>query len=128
MKSFIAILGIFISSIGFSQNISGVWSDSSSTSFTNCTAIFAVDGDSVFVTHYLEFNGQPFVEYGSGTYKNGVLDYSVKVVVQIPGWSTAGIHHLELSADGRTLRGTYEDNADNTGELVLKKIYPIQKK
>lgn len=107
------------------QNFNGIWSDSSSTSFNNCYAIFAEDGDSIHVTHYLEFNGEPFVEYGSGIIKNDSLIYKVKVVQQIKGWKSAwGIHKLKISADKKSLRGTYTDNLGNTGSLVFKKSFP----
>ena len=106
------------------QDINGVWQDSSGSSFKNCYAIFAVKNDSVFYTHYLEYNDTPFVEYGIGKIKNNVLDYAVTVSLPIPGWSSAGIHHLVLSEDGLTLRGSYSDNLGNKGPIVFKRKFP----
>lgn len=128
MKKLLIILLIGLVKISNAQDINGVWADSSSSSFGNCYAIFSIQNDSVFMTHYIEFNGQPFVEHGSGTIKNGELNYHVKVTKQIPGWTTtAGDHHLVLSKDKRTLRGTYKDNVGNSGPLVFKKRFPQKK-
>lgn len=127
MQKIILTLGILFTQVTVAQksiDINGVWQDSSGTAFTNCTAIFAVKNDSVFYTHYLEFNKIPFVEYGKGKIKNGILNYIVTVSLQIPGWSTGGEHQLALSKDGLTLRGTYKDNLGNTGPLVFKKRFP----
>lgn len=102
----------------------GIWADSSSNSFTNCYAIFSVKNDSVFMTHYLEFNGEPFVEYGIGILKDAKLSYRVCVSKQIKGWTTTKGHHiLKLDADGKTLRGSYTDNSGNSGPLVFKKKF-----
>ena len=123
LTSFLIVfqLGFTFSLFG-QNNVNGLWEDATSSSaFSHCTAIFAQDGDSIFVTHYLEFNGQPFVEYGSGTIQGDTLIYEVKVTQQIPGWATSGTHQLILSEDKKTLKGTYTDNKGNTGELVFKK-------
>lgn len=127
MKLLIALTLLFSTSYLKSQNesLNGVWADSSSKSFQNCYAVFAVKQDSIFMTHYVEFNGQPFVEHGKGLIKNGKLQYTVKVTLQIPGWTTTeGQHILSLDSDGKTLRGTYSDNAGNKGPLVFKKKWP----
>lgn len=122
MKPLFFGLLLTITSLGFSQDINGVWQDSTGASFKNCIAIFSVQNDSVFMSHYLEFNGIPFVESGAGIISGDTLNYQVTVTRQIPGWSTAGIHQLVLSADRKTLRGTYSDNVGNTGTLVFKRI------
>lgn len=125
MKNLLIILSFTLAHFSNAQDINGVWADSSSSSFGNCYAIFSIDKDSVFMTHYIEFNGSPFVEHGSGIVKNGVLEYHVNVTKQIPGWTTtAGDHHLIVSADGKTLRGTYKDNVGNSGPLVFKRLFP----
>lgn len=126
MKINTLILAFFTLSLtNYAQSAQGVWSDSSSTSFTNCYAIFSVENDSVFMTHYIEFNGEPFVEYGSGIVKGDSLIYNVRVTQQIRGWTTtAGTHKLKLSPDGRTLKGSYSDNTGNTGPLIFTKKYP----
>ena len=77
------------------------------------------------MTHYAEFNGNPFVEHGEGIVIGNKLQYSVKVTTRVPGWkTTAGKHVLVLSDDKRTLRGTYNDNTGNSGPLVFKKKFP----
>ncbi|MBO73110.1 MAG: hypothetical protein CMD35_05760 [Flavobacteriales bacterium] len=127
MKNLLLTLALFFPVFTFSQNFNGVWVDSSSADFSNCTAVFSIKKDSVFMTHYLEFQGHPFVEYGSGIVKGNQIQYTVYVTVQVPGWNTSkGYHVLTISEDGKTLRGTYEDNAGNKGKLVFKRKYPIQ--
>jgi len=104
-------------------NLNGVWRDSSGTSFSNCTAIITQAGNKITFSHYIEFNGQPFVEFGQGTLKHRTIKYKVKVTKQIEGWATTGTHELTLSADGMTLRGFYKDNKGNTGPIILKRIH-----
>ena len=128
MKKLLFILAIIFSATVSAQDFNGVWADSSSASFTNATAVFSIQNDSVFMTHYVEFNGNPFVEHGEGIVKGKQLIYTVKVTVQVPGWSTTqGDHVLTISEDENTLRGTYKDNAGNTGPLVFKRVYPAKK-
>ncbi len=79
------------------------------------------------MTHYLEFKGNPFVEYGVGIVKGNQAEYTVYVTTQVPGWNTTKGHHsLTISEDGQTLRGTYKDNSGNKGALVFKRKYPVQ--
>ena len=79
------------------------------------------------MTHYLEFKGNPFVEYGAGIVNGNQIQYTVYVTVQVPGWnSKKGYHILTVSEDGKTLRGTYEDDSGNKGNLVFKRKYPVQ--
>tara|TARA_B100000674_G_scaffold129521_1_gene99776 strand:- start:7927 stop:8313 length:387 start_codon:yes stop_codon:yes gene_type:complete len=127
MKKLLSGLIIAFPFFTFSQNFNGVWTDSSSTDFSNCTAVFSVKKDSVFMTHYLEFKGNPFVEYGAGIVNGNQIQYTVYVTVQVPGWnSKKGYHILTVSEDGKTLRGTYEDDSGNKGNLVFKRKYPVQ--
>ncbi|MFT6746281.1 MAG: hypothetical protein ACJAZ2_000620 [Glaciecola sp.] len=131
MKLFYALcLGFIFSTNCFSQDINGLWEDSTGVSFTNCNVIFAVKNDSVFMTHYIEFNGASFVEYGSGMITKDSVNYNVIVTKGIPGWSTAGVHNLKIFDNGNTLRGCYHDNIGNTGPLVFKrkKLKQVKKK
>ena len=78
------------------------------------------------MTHYIEYKGNPFVEYGSGIVKGNRIEYNVYVTVQVPGWnSKQGYHVLTISEDGKTLRGTYEDDIGNKGNLVFKRKHSI---
>jgi hypothetical protein len=122
MKLFFAIyLTIFVSTSTYGQDINGLWEDSTGTSFTNCHVIFAVKNDSVFMTHYLEFNEKPFIEHGAGTITKDSLIYNVIVTKGIHGWSTAGVHKLKIFDNGNSLRGVYHDNKGNTGPIVFKR-------
>lgn len=102
------------------SSLSGWWSDSASSNFTNCYAQFQVKDDSIIMTHFIEFNGQSFFETGKGIISGDSLIYNVTVRHGIPGWSTAGIHRLKI-IDRNTLSGNYLDNKGNTGPLVFKK-------
>ena len=101
--------------------ISGIWADSAGASFSNCYAVYSQKGDSIYIAHYLEFNGQSFFEKGKGVRKGDTLIYHVDVMKGIPGWSTAGDHRLILEGN-HTLRGSYQDNKGNTGPIVLKRV------
>ena len=100
--------------------LNGWWSDSASASFSNCYASFQLVGDSVFMTHYIEFNNQPFFETGKGIVKGDSLIYNVIVRHGIEGWSTAGTHCLAIKNDS-LLEGSYSDNKGNKGPLVFRK-------
>jgi hypothetical protein len=128
MKFCIVILFLSICAVTASAqttapiNLNGIWADSNSTSFQNCYLIIAQEGEKINMSHYLEFNGTPMVEYGTGKYGNGKVYFEVKVSKAIPGWATTGKHFLMLSNDGKTLRGEYEDDKGNRGPLVFKRI------
>ncbi|MCX6182017.1 MAG: hypothetical protein NT150_08840 [Bacteroidetes bacterium] len=127
MRKFEALLILFLLSALFSNaqdklNLNGLWQDSCGTSFSNCYAIISQQGNSISFSHYLEFEGQSFVETGKGKLKGRTIVYSVKVTLEINGWATEGVHELTLSEDGKTLRGSFKDNKGNSGPIVLKRI------
>src|SRR4051812_47145393 len=95
------------------QDLNGLWADASSPSFRNCYLIIAQEGSDIHTAHYLEFNGTPMVEYGQGNIDAGKIVLQIKVSKPIPGWSTSGMHTLQLSADGNSLRGEYDDGRGN---------------
>ena len=92
-KIYFLIFTLYLSAqIEAQHNLNGVWKDVNDTAFKNCYLIIAQDKDSVFVNHYLEFNGTPMVEYGKGIIKKDSVMYNVNVSLAIPGWSTKGTH------------------------------------
>ena len=119
------LLFILVSTFAFSQNkisIDGVWEDDNS-GVKNAVAIFSEQEDhQILFTHYLEWNGQKFVESGIGLRDGNTISYTVKVTTQIEGWATEGTHVLVLSEDGQTLKGTYSDNKNRHGEIAFKKV------
>lgn len=117
----VLLAAILPSLVGFSNGFNGSWSDCNSAAFSNCNAIFSVTNDSVFMTHYLEFNGQAFTEHGKGIIDGDSLRYHVWVTQQIQGWSTEGDHVLGLSKDSTQLKGYYKDNKGNVGPLIFNK-------
>lgn len=115
----------FFSAMGqsapYSGSISGLWSDSNSTSFQNCFLIVSEKEGEVHTCHYLEFNGKPMVEHGIGKRKGNQIKIDVTVTLPIPGWATTGTHLLRISDDGQILRGEYQDSKGNRGPLVFKR-------
>lgn len=111
--------------VSIPKSITGIWTDSNSTAFSNGYAIFSVDKmGKVMVTHYVEYNGTPMVEQGIGFFAHNTVNYDVQVTKAISGWATKGQHVLTLSEDGQTLRGHYKDEKGNTGALVFKRLRP----
>lgn len=102
--------------------LAGLWTDSNSTVFKNSSIIFSVEGSQLEMMHYMEWKGKPFLEKGRGKIYGRKLDYFVVVTKPIPGWALTGEHFLTLSADGKTLRGAFEDENGNIGALVFKKV------
>ena len=103
--------------------LAGLWTDSNTTAFQNSAIIFSVEGATIEMLHYLEWQGHPFVEKGKGRIYGRKLDYFVTVTRPIPGWTITGEHFLTLSKDGRTLRGACEDENGILVPLVLKGGY-----
>lgn len=128
MKSLFALIVLCFSTLIVSaqqnkfSDINGMWADSNSTAFANCYLIISQEGEKASMSHYLEFNGTTMVEYGVGTYLGGKVFFDVKVSKPIPGWALTGKHYLTISADGKTLKGEYEDAKGNRGPLVFKRI------
>ena len=108
------------------NDVNGIWKDSASTSFDKGTMIIAQHGDSIILTHYLEFNGQPFTEYGVGNLKGDSLIYNLTVTLTIPGWSATGVHKLKLTENGNKLVGIYMDDKGNSGRLVFTRLAPLK--
>lgn len=102
-------------------NFNGLWRDVAGTNFTNCYLIISQDGTEARMTHYLEFNGTPMVEFGEGKVTGNKVHFKVKITQQIPGWATTGEHDLVLSDDGNTLQGNFKDGKGNTGPLQFKR-------
>jgi hypothetical protein len=102
-------------------NLNGLWRDVAGPTFANCYLIISQDGTQARMTHYLEFNGTPMVEFGEGTVTGNKVHFKVKITQQIPGWATTGEHDLELSDDGNSLQGTFKDGKGNKGPLLFKR-------
>jgi hypothetical protein len=127
-KIYILIFTLYLSAQIMAQhNLNGMWKDVNDTAFKNCYVIIAQDKDSVFVNHYLEFNGTPMVEYGKGIIKNDSVIYNVNVSLAIPGWSTKGIHKLKIT-NQNTLLGMYFDNKGNSGKIEFTRFLPQTQK
>jgi len=103
-------------------SFNGIWVDSNSSDFNNCYAVYSEIGDSIHMSHYLEFKKQPFFETGSGIIKGDSIIYHVDVIHSIPAWGPeGGTHYLKLSKDKNTLRGHFITDTGHKGPLVLKR-------
>ncbi len=103
-------------------NINGVWEDSNSVAFQNAVLILSDNNGEINMSHYLEWKGQKFLEYGKGSRTGNTIIYDTEVTIPINGWASKGTHQLVLSEDGQTLRGTYSDNMGKSGPIVFKKV------
>jgi hypothetical protein len=110
-----------LANIGTAE-LAGLWRDSNTTVYKKSTVLFSVEGSQLEMMHYMEWKGKPFLEKGRGKIYGRKLDYFVVVTKPIPGWALTGEHFLTLSADGRTLRGAFEDENGTIGALVFKKV------
>lgn len=102
-------------------DINGVWTDINS-GVSNAVAIISEQNGKVIFSHYLEWNGQKFVESGTGKRIGNTITYTVNVTLPIDGWATAGTHTLILSEDGNTLEGTFVDNKGRNGPIAFKRV------
>lgn len=126
MKNSLFLLFAFLlTHYSFSQQkiaIDGVWKDDNA-GVTNAVAIFSEQANNqIIFTHYLEFQGQKFVESGIGIRDGNTITYTVKVTKPIAGWATEGIHTLLISEDGQRLEGTYSDNMNTAGAIAFIKV------
>lgn len=107
-------------------DLNGIWKDVGSDIIDNCYLIIAQQGKEAHMTHYLEVKGVPMVEFAEGKVKGNKVVFNVKVSKPIPGWAVTGIHRLQLSDDGNTLNGKYEDALGNKGPLKFVRARPAK--
>ena len=105
-----------------SSQFNGIWSDCKDANFDNCYAVFSQIGDSIHMGHYIEFEGQPFFESGSGIIKGDSLIYHVDVIRPIPAWGPdGGTHYLKLNENKNTLEGIFITDSGHRGTLVFRR-------
>jgi hypothetical protein len=105
-----------------SPRFNGIWSDCNDANFDNCYAMFSQVEDSIHMGHYIEFNGLPFFESGSGIIKGDSIIYHVDVIRPIPTWGPdGGTHYLKLSDDQNSLEGIFVTDSGHKGPLVFKR-------
>jgi len=106
----------------YSRNFRGFWKGNSGVNFENNHIVFSEIGDSIHISHYLEFKGQPFFEKGSGIIKGDSIIYYVDVIRPIPAWGPeGGTHYLKLSEDRNMLEGVFITDSGHKGPLVFKR-------
>lgn len=108
------------------HDLNGIWKDVGNDSIDNCYLIIAQQGNEAHMTHYLEVKGVPMVEFAEGKVKNNKVTFDVKVSKPIPGWAVMGVHRLQISHDGNTLEGEFEDARGTKGPLKFIRARPAR--
>jgi hypothetical protein len=105
---FVLVLLLFGMSTAFAEvAFDGVYGEAGDAS---SVAVYAQDGNKVYVTGYYVINGQPRVWYGYGQRQGNTISYSYKITVG-PSRLAAerkntGKHTLTISSDGRSMTGS----------------------
>jgi hypothetical protein len=76
----------------------------------------------LFVACYWEFEGTSIVGHGVGSVWGNQVEYALKSTRIRSGLDPDGRHELTLSADGKTLSGTWKNTRGESGPLKFIKI------
>jgi hypothetical protein len=105
------------------ENFSGIWEDQNPGT-VNSVYIYSQSGNKVQVTGYFEHRGVPCVWSGTGTVNGNKVEHTVNYSKRHPDpiWRGAdGKLILTLSADGKTLSGTWYNNNKESGTKTIVK-------
>jgi len=129
MKKLIIVTGFMfifcVASIAMAgDNFSGIWEDKNPDT-VNSQYIYSQFGNKVQVAGYFEYKGVPCVWSGTGTVNGNKVEHTVNYSKRHPDpiWRGAdGKLVLTLSADGKTLSGTwYNNNGDSGSKIIVKR-------
>ena len=112
----------WISAASAADPISGLWKEVSTPKHENSYVVFSQDAGMLFVTCYWEFEGTPIVWHGVGSAWGNQVEYAYKSTRIRSGWDPIGKHELTLSADGKTLSGTWKNTRGESGPLKFIRI------
>ncbi|MCX5855724.1 MAG: hypothetical protein NTZ24_14335 [Deltaproteobacteria bacterium] len=119
--SFVLVLLLFVVSAAFGGvTLDGVYEE---VGYTDSVAVYAQDGNMVYVTGYYVINGQPRVWYGKGQREGNIISYSTKITRGPSSLTTMkpGKHTLTISSDGTTMTGKATSSDGKSSSFTMKK-------
>ena len=119
--SFILVLLFFVVSVSSAEvAIDGVYEEAG---YPDSVAVYAQDGNMVYVTGYYVISGQPRVWYGKGQREGNVISYSTKITRGPSSVTTPkpGKHTLTISSDGTTMTGKATSSDGTSSFFTMKK-------
>ncbi len=102
----------------YSQNIDGVWEETSTTEHKNSTVVICQLGDNVYLTCYWEFRGAPIVWKGEGKREGNRIAFDYEHSKLVTGWDPKGKQVLTISGDGKKMTGTWSNTRNESGPLT----------
>ena len=121
--SFALVLLLFIVSVSFAETtLDGVYEE---VGYPDSVAVYAQDGNMVYVTGYYVISGQPRVWYGKGQREGSIISYSTKITRGPSSLTTMkpGKHVLTISPDGKTMTGKATSSDGTSSSFTMKKKY-----
>ena len=119
--SFIMVLLLFVVSAAFAgATLDGVYEE---VGYPDSVAVYAQDGNMVYVTGYYVISGQPRVWYGKGQRDGNTISYSTKITRGPSSVTTTkpGKHILTISSDGTTMSGKAISSDGTASSFTMKK-------
>ncbi len=119
--SFIMVLLLFVVSAAFAgATLDGVYEE---VGYPDSVAVYAQDGNMVYVTGYYVINGQPRVWYGKGQREGNIISYATKITLGPSSLTTMkpGKHSLTISSDGTTMTGKAMSGDGKSSSFSMKK-------
>ena len=122
MISVLAIL-LFAVSVAFAEvSFDGIYEQ---VEDAGSIAIYAQDGNTVYVTGHYVIGGQPRIWYGKGQRDGNTISYTYKITVG-PSRLAAenkhtGKHVLTISSDGKTMTGKATASDGTSAAVTMKR-------
>jgi hypothetical protein len=122
MKEIVSVIFVlFFTMNTFSQDINGVWEETSTPDHQNSTVVICQLGNQVYLTCYWEFKGKPVVWKGECTRKGNQLEFGTKHAKIIKGWDPNVRQHLTISDNGKSMSGKWQNSNGDSGKLSYVK-------
>ncbi len=103
-------------------SVDGFWMGEHGDAFTNAYAQFSEINGRIYMSHFLEFENQPYYEVGVGVRKGDSLLYHVEAKRKIPGWSPEGDHYLKIDESGNKISGYFIDQRGSKGKMIFNRL------
>jgi hypothetical protein len=118
---FALVLLLFVVSVSFADvALNGVYEEEG---YPDSVAVYAQDGNMIYVTGYYVINGQPRVWYGRGQRAGDTISYTTKITRGPSSLTTMrpGKHTLTISPDGTTMTGKATSGDGTSSSFTMKK-------